>query len=242
MKKVSVCLFLLCSATLAADTDTDTDTESVENEKSDAKDEFLDLGEPDVNVNGAYYGLGVGLSQISHSLSAVKSGVSETSFDKSSSQFDISLIGGFGTCFYERYYAGIEADFFKRTGGGTSYSSDKQVGIVHNSTIGLNMDIRFGRLYPQHGCLGFVSVGFARVLGRALFDAGSCYSQESFGSFYPTLGAGVEKKINHVWNIRADIKYSVTSKDDNKYIRNSPWKFDGKPSRTALRLSVTRSI
>jgi hypothetical protein len=104
------------------------------------------------------------------------------------------------------------------------------------------MDIRFGRLYPLQGHLVYATVGFARVLGHGLFECGSYYAEGSFGSFYPTFGVGFEKKINHRWNVRADFRISLTSKDDNKSPRGTYWKYEAKPSRAAFRISITRSI
>ncbi|MDR2781439.1 MAG: hypothetical protein LBB21_03215 [Holosporaceae bacterium] len=210
--------------------------------KLETLDEFLQLADPEKNISGAYYGLGVGLSKISHELKAKAVNVSEENLSSNRSQFDISLICGFGSAFYKRYYAGIEMDFFKRACGGRSYSENKRVGIFHNSTVGLNMDVRFGYLYPQHGCLVYTTFGFSRVLGRALLNRGSYYSEGSFGSFYPTIGFGAEKKINHIWNVRADYRFSITNKDDNKYLTGTTWKYEAKPERMAFRISVTRSI
>ncbi|MDR1333865.1 MAG: hypothetical protein LBJ71_01455 [Holosporaceae bacterium] len=210
-------------------------------DESKTAGEFLDLGEPEKEIGGAYAGLGVTLSRISHNLKAkgTAASSSEVNLDSSGNQWDVSLIGGFGSAFYKRYYAGIEMDFFKRISGNTKYSSNRDIAIVHNSTMGLNMDIRFGYLYPQ-GYLIYSTIGFARVLGRGLFKHGTDYVEGSFGSFYPTFGVGLEKKMNHRWNIRADFHISLTSKDDNK--SKSIWKYEAKPKRMAFRISITRSI
>jgi hypothetical protein len=212
------------------------------NDKTETPEEFSDLGEPQKNIGGAYYGLGVSLSMMSHSLNGNKARSGEMNFKSSNNQNDVSLIGGFGAAFYKRYYVGIEMDFFKRFGGGTNYSPDQQLGIAHNSAMGLNMDVRFGYLYPQHGYLVYTTVGFARIQGQALLNYGSYYAEGSFGSFYPTFGVGVEKRLNHRWNIRADFRISVTSKDDNRYVRGTNWKYEAKPGRTAFGFSVIRNV
>ncbi|MDR1982228.1 MAG: porin family protein [Holosporaceae bacterium] len=217
------------------------------NSKDKTSDEFLELAEPQKNISGAYYGLGVTMSQISHRVKAIKNNVDETNFKKSNSQFDISVIGGFGAAFYKKYYAGIEMELFQRFSGKTKYKGE--VGIAHSSALGLNMDVRFGYLFPEHGYLVYTTVGFARVIGKVAFkDTVQRRAKDpegTFGSFYPTFGAGVEHKINHLWNVRGDFRISITSKDDNKSLRvsrNSNWKYEGKPSRLAFRISVTRSI
>jgi hypothetical protein len=227
MKKVLV--LLCCSSSIAFADELKTTSE------------FVDLGEPEKEIGGAYGGFGVALSRISHKLDALGNFHKE-SFRSSSNQWDLSLIGGFGSAFYKKYYIGIEMDFFRRAGSGANYSSNKAVAVVHNSSIGLNMDVRFGYLYPQQGYLIYATAGFARVVGRGRFQNANNYLEGSFGSFYPTFGIGFEKKVTHKWNIRADFHASVTSKDENKSIAGTYWKYEAKPNRMAIRISVTRSI
>lgn len=223
---------------------------SVNAERTENKDEseLSELGEPCRYVSGAYYGLGLGLSHISHKVNAVKNNVENISLKKNSNQYDLSIIAGFGSAFYKRYYAGIEMELFKRLKG--SSSTNDEINITFPATVGLNMDVRFGYQFPESGCLAYVTAGFSRVLGKTAFKVntnrrrGGKTHEMSFGSFYPTFGAGVEYKIDHHWNIRGDVRFAITSKDDNKRIRvnNNNWKFDAKPSRLAFRISVTRNI
>jgi hypothetical protein len=95
----------------------------------------------------------------------------------------------------------------------------------------------------------YTTLGFASVIGKVAFSGNTrkraAPPTGTFGSFYPTFGAGIEYKINHLWNIRGDFRISITSKDDNKSLKVSPisdWKYEAKPSRLAFRISVTRSI
>jgi hypothetical protein len=200
------------------------------------KDELPELSEPYRNVSGAYYGLGLGSSIISHKVTYSKGEDQKSDFKKNAHQFDVSLIAGFGAPFYDRYYAGIEFDIFKRFSKKTSYNDE--IGIIHSSNIGLNMDVRFGYLFPEHGSMVYLTAGFARIVGRVTFDKGN--TEGSFGSFYPTVGVGLEHKINHQWNVRGDFRMAITSKDDNKYSHN--WKYEAKPNRIAFRVSITRNI
>ncbi len=220
--------------------------ESTENTAKD-DNEFIELGEPCKYVSGAYYGLGLGVSHISHKVNALKNNVGKVSMSKSSNQYDLSLIAGFGSAFYKRYYAGIELEMFKRFKG--SNSGNDELTVVFPSTIGMNMDVRFGYQLPENGSLVYLTAGFARVLGKTAFAVTTNNRKHktievSHGSFYPTFGVGLEYKVNHNWNVRGDFRFSITSKDDNKYVRvnNSTWKFDAKPSRIAFRISVTRNI
>ncbi|MDR2766486.1 MAG: porin family protein [Holosporaceae bacterium] len=212
------------------------------------KEEFLELSEPHRNVSGAYLGVGAGVSLISNSIHCKRDGQPDIDFKNSASQFDLSLILGFGAPFSGRYYAGIELELFKRLSEKTSYHDTGLVGVRHVGNVGFNMDVRFGYLLPERSSLVYVTVGFAKVLGRAVFDNGDHQRKgdptQAFGSYYPTLGVGAERKINQLWNVRGDLRFSVTSKDDNKnaYVRNFHWKFEGKPSRIALRVSIIRNI
>jgi hypothetical protein len=138
MKKILNLTFLalvISGTSLLADSE-------ISNLKEKTSDEFLELAEPQKNIGGAYYGLGVTLSQISHDVKAIKNNIQEIKFKKSDNQFDISLIGGFGSAFYKRYYAGLEIELFQRFSGKTRYNGE--VGIIHSSNFGLNMDVRFG--------------------------------------------------------------------------------------------------
>jgi hypothetical protein len=185
---------------------------------------------------------------VSHKAKCVKNDVGEVNFEKTAHQFDVSLIGGFGAPFYRTYYTGIELDLFRRFYAKTSYNGE--VGIIHSNHFGLNMDVRFGYLLPRHGAMIFVTAGFAKILGKMSFDAdpqrGHVNNPDSsFGSSYPTFGFGAERKINHLWNIRGDFRISITSKDDNKSLKansSSHWKYEAKPSRMAVRISITRNI
>ncbi len=207
--------------------------------------DFLELSEPERKVSGAYYGLGVTLSRTSNKLNVSKNQQASLKYDNSANQYDFSAIIGFGSAFYERYYAGVELDFFKRLPEKTKRKNE--IGIIHSSNIGMNMDVRFGYQFPQHGTLAYLTAGFARIIGKAAFyrsNDNSPSAKKSFGSFYPTVGFGLEYKMNHKWNLRGDFRYSITNKDDNKYVKldANEWKFDAKPNRFAIRFSVTRNI
>lgn len=207
--------------------------------------DFLELSEPERKVSGAYYGLGVTLSRTSNKLNISKNQQTSVKYDNSANQYDLSAIVGFGSAFYERYYAGVELDFFKRLPEKTKRKDE--IGIIHASNIGMNMDVRFGYQFPQYGTLGYVTVGFARIIGKTAFyrsNDNNPSAKKSFGSFYPTLGFGLEYKMNHKWNLRGDFRYSITNKDDNKYekLDANEWNFDAKPNRFAIRFSVTRNI
>lgn len=247
-KLLSVCaLTCFCSLTVA-----DGGLEKLEELQPD--EELQQLGEPYKNISGAYYGFGLGTSIISHRVKAWNTTGGETP-KRTANQLETSLIGGFGAAFYKRYYSGLELEFFKRFSGGGK--KDGSIGVAHPSSMGINMDVRLGYLFPEQGNLLYMTVGFARIIGHARFGNGSRtlpggrvvnddkkYINRSFGSFYPTVGCGFEHKVDHNWNVRLDARYSITYKDDGKVVRvnGDTWNYEGKPSRISLRCSVVRCL
>lgn len=205
--------------------------------------DFQPLADPDRKISGAYYGVGLGMSDISNKLNVVKNDGTGLKRKQSANQFDLSLIGGFGTVLYQRYYAGVEFDFFKRLPKKTKWFENEGVGVVHKSNIGLNMDVRFGYQFPQRGTMVYMTAGFARVLGEMLASSNGATTKLTFGSFFPTAGLGVEHQVNQSVNIRADARFSFGSKEKKHAIVNgTSCELQGKPNRIAFRLSVTRNI
>jgi hypothetical protein len=237
MKKIVevVAVGLLVSWSALADNETEPQVKV----PSDAVgDEFLELGEPNKDISGAYVGAGCALSCITLDVSASRGSGGEITVKDTAVRPDISLIGGFGAQFYKQYHAGIEMELFKRLGGKTVYHSNGDIGVMHSGTIGLNMDIRVGRHFAQQGVLVYGTVGFARVLGHA--HNARIGQNGSFGSFYPSFGVGVAKKMNHRWTAQFDLRMAIPSKDGDKLL--GEWTYGGKPSRTAVRLSMVHGF
>jgi hypothetical protein len=94
----------------------------------------------------------------------------------------------------------------------------------------------------------YATIGFARIIGTtALYvsNGNSNASKKSFGSFYPTFGLGAEYKMTYNWNIRMDVRFSITSRDEKAAVARDAggtWSTAGRPNRAAVRISVTRSI
>ena len=233
MKKIFLCSIFFCNILVFAESpDVYNDSE-----------EFLELSDPARYVSGAYYGIGLGASPIKHKLVArnLDTNITER-FSKSATQYDVSLLGGFGTSFYKDYYVGIEFEIMKRMKKNTEYNGD--LGLKFSSQFGINMDVRFGYLFPQQGNMIYATLGFARTLGKVVAKTnGRKESEIGFGSYYPTVGLGFEHKIDHNWNVRLDFRYSITSQDTDKRIYgNSKWSCDIKPQRMGVRISVTKNI
>ncbi|MDR2681999.1 MAG: hypothetical protein LBB29_03060 [Holosporaceae bacterium] len=252
MKKLFICSLLLFSEVFSSDVQNSADVANVT-----SGDDFIELSEPYKIIGGAYVGLGVGLASIKHKLNANKitGGRKEpVSLHNSANQYDIVLIAGFGSAFYKNYYAGIEFSIFRRFCEKTKFVNEEAIGLQHTSGIGFDMDVRIGYLLPESGNLIYGTVGFARIVGAVTFrqidgqqgwkQGTNGHHKVSFGSFYPTFGLGMEHKIDDTWNVRGDVRMSLTSKDDGKRYRinGNNWEFDVRPNKFAIRLSVTRTI
>ena len=208
-------------------------------------DDFIELDEPYQYVTGAYWGVTVGPTFVKHKLVAnnkTENKSQDTSISKT--QFDFGLMAGFGTSFYKDYYVGIEMEMLRRAGKGTYYEKDDDLfGLKFQSQFGLNMNVRFGYLFPKQGSMVYAMVGFSRTLGKAVEGKEDKKVERSFGSYFPIVGIGIEYKINYDWSIRLDAKYSITSKDsDKKMKKDDLWVYEARPQSMGVRLSITRNI
>ena len=209
-------------------------------------DDFIELDEPYQYVTGAYWGVTVGPTFVKHKLTATdkdaKNVLQSTNISKT--QFDFGLMAGFGASFYKDYYVGLETEILKRAGKGTYYKNENDAfGLKFQPQFGLNMNVRFGYLFPKQGNMVYAMVGFSRTLGKAVGkDDNDKRVEQSFGSYFPTVGVGIEHKINYDWNIRLDVKYSITSKDSDKKMKKDEPVYGAKPQSMGIRLSITRNI
>lgn len=210
----------------------------------DAKQsEFQELGDPYKNIGGAYWGVGLGIARTQHKIEFSEGLSTETKQHSSSSgQAEISLLLGFGTAFHNRWYAGLEFEVFNRLKGKTADYEDG-LHIVHDSNMSFNFEGRFGYLFPEHGNLLYLTMGVSRLFGRVSFGSAKD-SRSSFGSFFPTVGLGVEHKLNSNWSMRADYRYVISSKDNEHEVATDSkvYKYRGKADRMSFRLSFIRSI
>lgn len=205
-------------------------------------DDFQELGEPSKIISGAYWGLETNAAFIKHNVD-VENNNQRSSYSSSSTQMELGLLGGFGAAFHQKWYTGIELKIFRRFKGKTE-DHDK-VHIEHTQNTSLAMDVRLGRLFPQQGNLVYGSFGFTRVFGRVYFDGNNgAREYGSFGSFYPTIGIGIEHKIGNMCNVRCAAQYTITTKDNKHATRvgNTTWQREGKPNRFSIGVAVTRSI
>ena len=231
MKKILGVLFMGISAFAESNVD------YAEND-----DTFIELSDPSRYISGAFLGLGGGASSVSHKLTAHNESTNQDHrIKKSATQYDLSFLLGFGSLFHRNYYAGIQFEIMKRCGKGSSY--DENLGFKFNPQFGINMDVRFGYLFPRQGNLAYATIGFSRTLGKVLFKTSDRDVEVGFGSYYPTLGLGFEHKINHLWNVGACLKHSITSKDSGEARADGQrWNYRVKPWVMMLKFYVTRNF
>jgi opacity protein-like surface antigen len=207
-------------------------------------DDFQKLSDPYNYISGAYYGLGIGISRISHSIKALVDHEETRNLKSSSNQYDVSILTGFGTNFHNRFYVGIELELFGRLPKRKKTEGD--LSIEHTLSMGLNMDVRLGYQFPENGIMPYATFGFSKVGGKALITRANKNISVAFGSFYPTCGLGVEYKLSHSWHIRGDCRIAITSKDDSNKKRSidnaTTCTLIGKPNKVSFRISVAKSI
>ncbi len=217
-------------------------TNAVQTAINNNSNDFVELDKPERKISGAYYGIGYDLSFIKHEVQARNERNIDKSIKKSTTQSAISLLAGFGSSFYEDYYIGLEFEIMKRFSGKTSYEDD--IGIKFSQQFGINMDVRFGYLFPKYGNMVYLTLGFSRTLGKVVVKVdGQKDAEKGFGSYFPTIGIGFQQKLNSKWNIHIDSRYSITSKDKyNRLIGNNNWNYNVQPKRIGIRLSLTHNI
>lgn len=209
-------------------------------------DDLQELDDPYKYITGAYWGISVGPSFVSYELNGHCDATGEVQHTKiSKTMWDLALLAGFGTSFYKDYYIGLEMEMMKRKGRNVCFKDSADVwGLKFSSQFGLNMNLRLGYLFPKQGSMVYALLGFSRTLGKVVEKRNdNIVNEKGFGSYYPTVGLGIEHKIDHNWNVRMDVKYSITSKDsENRKHDGKMWFYNVKPQNFGVRFSVTRNI
>jgi hypothetical protein len=232
---ISVAMFAEAEITISAET-ADEPRDAAESTNGD--EEFQPLDEPERSIGGAYWGIGAGVMRVSLDVEASRRDGQRVNVSDASMRPEISALGGFGAAFYKSYYAGIGIEIFKRFAGKTVTHSSGEVSVIHRGTVGLNMDVKFGRLYPKHGLLVYGSVGFARLQGYMM--TADIRQKGSYGSFVPVFGMGAQRKLNDNWAGQLAVKYTIPTKDDNK--KMGSWTHDGTVQGIVVAVGAVRDI
>ena len=252
LKKLLVCVSLVSFVNvIGADTSKTSSVDKKNKEPISSLDEFQPLSEPYRYISGAYCGAGVGYAFIPLKINTTYNDVT-TEYKKKKAQPEIFLTAGFGSSFYKDYYAGLEMEFCKKFSKRKSYHKDGVYGVEHRPTFGLGMSVRFGYQMPLYKSMIYGSIGFSKLIGRSYVKHEDKEYTASFGSYSPTLGLGIERRINYNWNIRLEGLYSVPKKKTkditrletvaNDQVTKHVYETKGRISRFAIRVYVTRTF
>ncbi|MDR2724324.1 MAG: porin family protein [Holosporaceae bacterium] len=201
------------------------------------EEEFAQLGEPERDMGGAWVGLGMGLSRHTLEATADRNDGRRVTHERTDNLAEFALLAGFGTLIHKEYYTGIAMDLFKRLEGDATYSESRELGLEHNSSVGLNARLLFGCADAVQGRLSYLTVGFERVCGEALTGPGGV--RGSFGSFFPSVGIGFERRLNSTWSLALEARRAITSGEEK---RVATWKLKAKPNRTTIMIVARKYI
>lgn len=226
----------------------------------DENSKFSPVGAPDEVFSGMYVGLGLELisNECKYEILTVGndgyklSGSINAGYKSSVRTYPYSFLGiiGFGGVYNRFYYAGVETELFFRRGGGTKESND--IRIQTKNTYGFNFRLRGGYIFKQHGLMLYGTVSADRSINNiaAKKQAGEYTGYESFGSYHPSIGIGLEKKLRDNWGIRGEFVYTIGIWDDtgkflktidNSTIANSP-RFRATANKKSIKLSVVKYL
>lgn len=240
MKKVIALGIFCCAAVTAAEPQ----------EVVAPEEELQELDQPNKEINGAYWGLGLSVARTHHKIDLTKTvagvpnpTITHSSPSSTAAQIEASFLVGFGTSFWSKYYTGLELEVFRRFRGKTSHFDDLHV--EHSQNTSFNFEGRLGYLFPKKGNMIYLTAGVSRLYSRAYFGDDRSKNVTSFGSFFPTVGVGFEHRINAKWNVRFDYRYVISSKERDQGVKlnnKTTYSYRGKPGRMSFRIAVTRNI
>lgn len=222
----------------------------------DEKDKFNPVGAPDEVFSGLYAGFGLDLisNECKYEIFATEKldANIKQGYKGSLRNFPYSFLGilGFGGVYNRWCYLGVETELFFRRGGGTKVND--YIKILSKNTYGFNFRLRGGYIFKQHGLMIYGTISADRsinhIAAKKLEDGYTSY--ESFGSYHPSIGIGLEKKLRDNWGIRGEFVYTIGIWDDTgKYwkidqkstIANSP-RFRATANKKSIKLSVVKYL
>ena len=118
------------------------------------------------------------------------------------------------------------------------------------------MCARFGYQLPLQSTLIYGTIGFVKLRGGVKIKYNGKEYGSSYGTYSPTIGLGIEHRINYDWNLRLDARYSIPKKKtktltfsvDKNATATTPathlnrYKYNGKVSKITIKFYVTRSF
>ena len=139
-----------------------------------------------------------------------------------------------------------------------SVSIDQSIDLKCQSTMGLSIKFRAGYVPHAKSYMPYIVFGcerFQHSLRSSINITGSTDKHtsgyESFGSFHPLIGVGIEKKLKSNWSIRGELTYNIGVWDStNKKLNNSIQsaklstlsRFKAKGNRFTTRIVISKFI
>ena len=226
-------------------------------EYEDANNKFSEVGRPDEVFSGIYAGFGCGLDFIdnkyeiaerpAYGTTALNTVIDITQRKGSInlSPYNIIAFAGFGGVFNRFYYLGFETELFVRRGGKTKHNGG--VAIEAKSTYGFNFKLRGGYIFRPANIMLYTVLAVDRSINNIslkLKDQNKYTGDESFGSYHPLIGLGVEKKLRNNWSLRAEASYTIGIWDDTgKRIQaatNVLVPFKARANKKSIKLAIVK--
>lgn len=254
-KSLVVCLGLLFNVYLFAD-----EVQIIENdEESDViaeetPAELPELSEPIYNFSGMYTFIGAGYDTTGNKVRITNSRVNLKGRTR-----NLVLFGGIGCggVFQDKYYLGIDFEAFRRSNGNektintTSISNSVLYSYVRaHNTLGIAIKSRIGYIRPGCSYMPYIIFGCERFQHQFRMVAkqgnvSSSSNRDTYGSFYPVFGLGIEKKLNNNWSFRTEVTYNLgiwddTSKKINLGSATIPYKAKG--NRASIKVMFSKYI
>ncbi len=139
-----------------------------------------------------------------------------------------------------------------------SVSIDQSIDLKCQSTMGLSIKFRAGYVPHAKSYMPYIVFGcerFQHSLRSSVNITGSTDKHtsgyESFGSFHPLIGVGIEKKLKSNWSIRGELTYNIGVWDStNKKLTNAIQsaklstlsRFKAKGNRFTTRIVISKFI
>ncbi|MDR1983028.1 MAG: hypothetical protein LBQ08_04525, partial [Holosporaceae bacterium] len=102
---------------------------------------------------------------------------------------------------------------------GQIYLGDK-TGKLESNALCPGINLRCGYIFPKYESMVFLKIGISKVNGKYYYNSGGAeVCNVNVNAFVPSIGVGVEKKINRKWG--ASLEANLPMKRNTKNIRDN---------------------
>lgn len=260
MKKslIVYCGLLLISCGFAEEVQIVENDEESEVLAEESPVELPELADPIHNFSGMYAFAGAGYDTTGNKIRIGRSSVNFKGRTR-----NLALFGGVGCggVFQDKYYLGIDFELFRRSNGGEkatnsvnlvtgSTNTVLQPYVRAHNTLGLAIKSRIGYIRPGCSYMPYIIFGcerFQHQLRIVSTTSGTSTdsNRDTYGSFHPIFGLGIEKKLMNNWSFRTEATYNLGIWDDTgKKIKSGSLTFPykAKGNRTSFRIMLSKYL